>query len=146
MRKLRMLSFLTTLIVSFSVLASSAVNSTALAATPLSELAGASLAWSDLDQGYLYKLAFDIEMAENVLLSQDREMLLLEKHSLGTPLVFFKFRDMKCEDLNLKTEMILFNPDPTTPDDSSVGLSYETNCEIDVYVETKDYYDRSIAK
>lgn len=104
----------------------------------------APLTWSDLDAGHLYHSAFKIEMADGVLIHPEQELLLLEKYSLGTPLVFFKFRDMKCVDLSLKTELILFNPDPYTADDSSVGMSYETNCEIDVYVETKDYYDMSI--
>lgn len=109
-----------------------------------SALAGA-ISWSDLDANYLYRSAFKIEMADGVVIHPDQQLLLLEKYSLGTPLVFFKFRDMSCEDLALKTEPILFNPDPDTADDSSVGISYETNCEIDVYVETKDYYDKSIA-
>ncbi len=109
----------------------------------LSASAGA-LTWSDLDAGYLYRSEFKIQMAEEVVLHPETELLLLEKYSLGTPLVFFKFRDMACEDLSLKTELILFNPDPDTADDSSIGLSYETNCEIDVFVETKDYYDKSI--
>lgn len=109
-----------------------------------STLAG-PISWSDLDAGYLYRSAFKIEMADGVMIHPDQQLLLLEKYSLGTPLVFFKFRDMACEDLALKTEPILFNPDPTTSDDNSVGMSYETNCEIDVYVETKDYYDKSIA-
>jgi hypothetical protein len=112
--------------------------------TTASALAG-PISWSDLDADYLYRSAFKIEMADGVVIHPDQQLLLLEKYSLGTPLVFFKFRDMACEDLSLKTELILFNPDPDTADDSSVGMSYETNCEIDVYVETKDYYDKSIA-
>jgi hypothetical protein len=99
--------------------------------------------WDELEPESTYKLAADIKMAPGVTLLAWHPLTLLQIESLGSA-VLFKFNDIKCADPKLKTEMIFFNVGLSSDDDNSVGMEYAGNCEINVYVEPKNYYDRSI--
>lgn len=101
--------------------------------------------WSDLEVGTAYYTSTDIPLSNEVTIPAERTLILLSVESLSIPVVLMIFKDTACTDLELKTDMELFNPNPDDKtDDNSVGIEYQANCEIGVYIETKDYNDLSI--
>jgi hypothetical protein len=105
----------------------------------------AGLQWDDLTADSTYYLAADIPMKSDLTLRSGHPLILKQVNGMDISVILFTFVDPKCEDQSLETEMILFNPEPEdTSDDKSVGMKYDVNCEINVFVEAKNYYDKSI--
>ena len=101
--------------------------------------------WNDLEIDSAYHVAADIKLEDGTIIPAGRVLVLLDVASLDVPALALRFKDTACTNMDLKTPMSLFNPTPNdTSDNNSVGVEYETNCEVGVYVETKDFYDQSI--
>lgn len=101
--------------------------------------------WDDMTMGVLYLTEQDIPMGEDFKIPAGTGMVFVEVEYLTIPVVYLKYKDISnCRDLSFKTAMHLFNPNPDDVDDNSIGIEYATNCEVAIYVESKDFYEKSI--
>jgi hypothetical protein len=102
------------------------------------------LTWGDLDFETKYTLTSDIVFNEQQTLHKGDAFVVNDKGA-GPGFVYISFKNLMCTDPTLKSELILFNPEPEdTVNDKSVGVEMFENCEVSVYVETKFYYSKSM--
>ena len=105
----------------------------------------AQLDWSDLELGQKYPLDFNIVLNSELSLPKNSYYRLIDITSSDAPVLIFTFKDQQCTNPNLKSDLILFNPDPENPGrDRSVGIEYQTICDLVIYVESPYYFEKSI--
>lgn len=107
---------------------------------------GETVFWNDLEAGPVkYSLIADVPLSPSVTLYKNHPFVLEEIFFSSLPLVHFTMRDLLCENPDLSTELELFNPEPeNTAEDKSIGVQMHPGCLLEVIVESKYYYDRSI--
>lgn len=104
-----------------------------------------NLTWNELEAGQKYTVANDIPFNENLTLKADSPLYFSELITGPVPVIMFSFQDPNCTDTNFESEMVLFNPEPEDTDhDKSIALQYSKECFIDIYVEPKFFYNKSI--
>lgn len=105
-----------------------------------------TLAWSDLEEGPVkYSLIADLPLSPSVTLFKNHPFVLEQVFFSSLPLVHFTMRDLLCADPSLSTELELYNPEPENPDeDKSIGVQMHAGCLLEIIVESKYYYGRSI--
>lgn len=110
-----------------------------------SQLASAEvLNWGDLDMDHKYTLTTDIIFNDQLVLHKG-DAFVVDDKGAGSGFVYISFKNLMCTDPTLKSELILFNPEPEdTVNDKSVGVEMFEDCEVSVYVETQYYYNKSM--
>jgi hypothetical protein len=104
------------------------------------------LNWGDLENGQKYELLSDIQLSDTVSLHKGEGFEFADIAD-GSGFIWLSFKNLQCADVQLKTEMILFNPEPEDQqNDKSIGLLQDENCMLSVYVETRFFYNKSIFK
>ncbi len=102
------------------------------------------LTWGDLDFETKYTLTTDIVFNDQLTLHKG-DAFVVDDKGAGPGFVYISFKNLMCTDPTLKSELILFNPEPEdTVNDKSVGVEMFEDCEVSVYVETKYYYNKSM--
>lgn len=106
------------------------------------------LNWDELEPNTKYTVAYDIPFDENLTLKADSPLYFQEAMDLGgVPVMLFIFQNPNCVDPDFYSEMALFNPEPEdTQNDKSIGIGFSKECTVDIYIEPKFYYNRSIFK
>lgn len=107
--------------------------------------------WSDLEVGNRYKLiqSFELPQAErsrsNLTFVKGQTLRLNEVSSMEIPGAFlsiFKFEYEKCTGPQMATDMIIIPVENSFP---LVEVGAEVSkCELVIYMETKDYYNKSL--
>jgi len=104
--------------------------------------------WSDLklDESYTLEVKLDFE-AERVHLEQGTLLELID--IVGMDMInvtLFRLRMPECMGSDLSSDIYLL---PVLDEDSSmfeVGFSIDKGCDLELFIETKDYYRNSILK
>ncbi len=106
--------------------------------------------WSNLEKNNSYKLLQSFELAQSnnkgIVLSfiKGEKLKLNEVLDLAMPglfLTLFKFEYQNCTSMNLTTDMFIIKINDSSP---VVEVGAEVvNCELVIYLETKDYYTKS---
>lgn len=105
-----------------------------------------ALSWGDLENGQKYELLSDIQLSDALTLHKGDGFEFADIAD-GSGFIWLSFKNLQCENAQLKTEMILFNPEPEDQqNDKSIGLLQEEDCMVSVYVETRFFYNKSIFK
>lgn len=105
----------------------------------------ALLDWSDLEVGQKYPIGYDIVLNSELSLPKNSYYRLTDITSSDAPVLIFTFKDQQCTNPNQKSDLILFNPDPENPGrDRSIGIEYQTICDLIIFVESPYYYENSI--
>lgn len=111
-----------------------------------------ALDWSDLEVGKSYKLTKLVSLTQK---ERSRSIIDLpagttvELESViglsipGAPLAVFIFDLPNCPGKDMVTEVEVIDVEGTDPH-AQVGVGLETDCELDAYVELKDYYSKSL--
>ena len=103
------------------------------------------LQWNDLEPANKYILTSDIQISEGVKLSKGDAFTFEDSYSDEAPVIYFVFKNLMCTDSSLKSEMVLFNPEPEDQaHDKSIGVELEENCLVGIYVEPQFYYNKSV--
>jgi len=103
------------------------------------------LDWSDLEVGQKYPLGYNIALNSELSLPKNSYYRLIDITSSDAPVLIFTFKDQQCVNPNQKSDLILFNPDPENPGrDRSIGIEYQTICDLIIYVESPYYFENSI--
>ena len=106
---------------------------------------GDSLPWNDLESAKKYILNSDIAITESIKLSKGDAFSLEDVSSGEIPVIYFEMKNLMCTDNSLKSEVVLFNPEPDDhAHDKSIGVELEENCMLGIYVEPQFYYDISV--
>jgi hypothetical protein len=111
-----------------------------------------SIEWRDLEvlQKYNLKQSFQlpqIERSGSLLdFSEGEQVVLSEKLPLTRlGIMLYMFNYIPCPGNMMKTDMEIIPVQETAPV-IEVGVQLETGCELNVYVEIKDLFTRSILK
>lgn len=106
------------------------------------------LTWDELEPATKYSVAYDIPFDENLTLKADSPLYFQEVSDLGNvPVMLFTFLDPNCTNPEFESDMTLFNPEPEdTVHNKEIGVQYSKKCYVDIYVEPKFYYNKSIFK
>lgn len=108
--------------------------------------------WDDLELGKSYKLTqsfqLPIKANRNSLLDimKGEEVTYVEQVPIyipGNALVLFLFNYKNCPGPQMTTDLELVPVQGTDPV-VEVGASVQEGCELNVYVEAKDYYTQSL--
>jgi hypothetical protein len=108
--------------------------------------------WSDLEVGEKYKLTQSfqlpqIERSGSLLdFSKGEELSLTGIVPINIPgasLYMYLFDYKNCPGQTMATEMELVSVQGTFPV-VEVGAVLEKNCELNIYIETRDYYTKSL--
>src|ERR1700741_1696016 len=107
--------------------------------------------WSDLDEGKTYKLSKSFQLPQSersgsmLDFSKGESLTLREIMPLGIPgveLTLFIFNYNNCPGTAMTTEMEIVPVEGSTPL-VEVGAKVES-CEVNLYIETKDFYNKSV--
>jgi hypothetical protein len=107
--------------------------------------------WSDLEAGNSYKLNQSFQLPQLERSGSLLEFTKGEKYLLseilpvdvpGYPLMLYIFKYTNCPGPAMKTDMEIVEVETTSPV-VKVGMQVEA-CEINMYIETKDYYSKSL--
>lgn len=110
-----------------------------------------ALDWSDIEGGKTYKLAqsFQLKQTErsgsilDVVKGQEVELKALIPISIpGASLALYIFDYKACPGPEMTTEQEIIPVDQSGG--VEVGVLLDTSCELNVYVELKDYYTNSL--
>lgn len=108
--------------------------------------------WSDLEVGKSYKLTQSFSLKQNersgsmleVIKGQSVELKALIPLSIpGASLVLYIFDYKSCPGPEMTTDQEIIPVERTSPL-AEVGVLLETGCELNVYLELKDYYSNSL--
>jgi hypothetical protein len=108
--------------------------------------------WSDLEVGKTYKLtqSFQLKQTErsgsmlDIVAGQKVELRALIPLSIpGASLALYIFDYKKCPGPEMKTEQEIIPVNNTNPL-VEAGVLLDTSCELNVYIELKDYYANSL--
>lgn len=105
-----------------------------------------TILWNDMEVGPVkYSLIADVPLSSKLTMYKNHPFVLEDIFFSSLPLVHFTMRDLLCADPTLTTELELFNPEPeNTVEDKSIGVQLHAGCLLEIIVESKYYYDRSI--
>jgi hypothetical protein len=108
--------------------------------------------WSDLELGGSYKLtqSFELKQLERsgsaLNVEAGQAVVLKEMVPVavpGYPLYLYIFDYKSCPGPAMKTDQEIIPVKDTSPL-VEVGVELEVNCELNVYLETKDFYSNSL--
>lgn len=103
-----------------------------------------TLNWDDLETGRKFTLVTDIKFPEGASLSKG-DALVVEDIGGGMGLIWMTFSNLMCQDPSMTTEMVLVNPEPDDfQDDKSVSVKLDENCQVNIYLEMRHYYNKSL--
>ena len=103
-----------------------------------------ALEWGDLDLNEQYVLNQDINFENVISFKKGDRFEMLDRIGGEIPAIYFQFHSVKCDNPDLTSEMILVNPNPNDPRDRTIALQLSEGCNVDLWVEVKDYYSASI--
>jgi hypothetical protein len=103
-----------------------------------------ALDWYEFDLDKTYTLEKEIRFQkENIILQVGDQFKLRDIIGLSINVSIFQFDVKKCPGPNLITELIII--DPTLMfNDPSVGVQLQKSCLLEVYVEMKDIFSKSL--
>ena len=100
----------------------------------------AAMTWDQLEPGKKYTLTADVAITSELSLKKGDAFTFEEFNSGDIPVLFYTFKNHSCTQDDLKSEMVLFNPEPDDKtDDKSVGVELTPGCHLEIYVETRHY-------
>ena len=103
-----------------------------------------ALDWYDLELDDQFSLDKDIHFEkENVVFKKGDGFKLYDVVSLPINVQIYQFEVLNCPGPDITTEMILIDP-TTKASDPSVGVQLAESCSLEVYVETKDLFTKSL--
>lgn len=103
-----------------------------------------SLEWYDLELNQSLVLDKEIYFEpENITLSKGNIFVLNNILELPINVTIFSFDVLNCPGQNFSTEMIIVDPSSSLLN-SSVGVQLQKNCQLEVFVEFKDYFSKSL--
>lgn len=102
--------------------------------------------WDELEMDGKYHVAYDIPINENLTLKADSPLYYKDLIAGGIiPIMVFSFFDPSCVNPDFESDLTLFNPEPEdTVHDKSIGIQYSKECVINIFVEPRLYYEKSI--
>lgn len=103
-----------------------------------------ALEWGDLDLNEQYILNQDINFDNVITFKKGDRFEVMDRMGGEIPAIYFQLHSVKCDDPTLTSEMILVNPNPKDTRDRTIALQLTEGCNIDLWVEVKDYYSASI--
>ncbi len=103
-----------------------------------------ALDWYDFELGTTFKLDKEIVFAkEGITLKKGEHFQLDDIITLPISVSVFQFEVNNCPGENVSTEMIIIDP-TFNAGDPSVGVQLQEGCLLEVYVELKDYFTKSL--
>ena len=111
----------------------------------LSQFAFASpLEWNDLGMAKTYSLRQEINFQGKIIIPAG-EKFEMQDYISQDFFSYFEMHALECDDPTLTSEMILVTPEASDQSsDQSVGVKIQEDCNIGVWVETKDLNSPSL--
>lgn len=126
------------------------IMATTLALFSLSALA--QIKWSDIDQGSKLKFTQEIKLetidvTKSFLIQRGSRVVVGERVALGMINVeMFKMELVNCSDSDARGEMQLFDIEQASGKVVTVGIELIEDCNLEIFIETKDLYSKSLFK
>ncbi len=106
-----------------------------------------ALDWYDMDLEQTVTLEKTIEFTqENITLKPGDTMKVWDVIDLGFNVLVYQFEMQNCPGPDIKTSMIIVNPNDKVENDPSVGVQIQETCLLEVFVEAKDVFSKSLFK
>lgn len=97
--------------------------------------------WNDLEVGQIYQSQYKFDFQDSSL-EKDRILELNTVDADSGIYIRFEFIDIKCTNINLESELILFStPNYEVKD---IGIKQDTGCQVNFYIEPYQYYDKAV--
>jgi hypothetical protein len=104
-----------------------------------------ALKWGDLELNSTYHLKQEINFDGVAKFKAGDSFEVLDSISEDGPVIVFLMHFKECQNPDLTSEMILVNPMPEdTSRDRSVGIELKSGCNLQIYLEPRDFYSSSL--
>ena len=111
----------------------------------LSIAKGESLSWSDLELNHQYVLTENLELSKTLVIAKNEKFTMLDTFSGEAGLFYIEMHLINCKNPKQTSEMILINPSPNDlPNDRTVAVQLSVGCNLDIWIEGKDYFSPSL--
>ncbi len=101
--------------------------------------------WADIELYQTLELKQDISFPGVIDFKTGAKFEVLDTMPSAGGLVYYAIHSVKCDNPDLTADMILVNPSPEeTKIDRSVGVALDEGCDLDIWVEGRDYYTQSL--
>jgi len=94
---------------------------------------GHSIGWNDLEVEKSYSLNAQINF-EKFSLYKNEIWKLVAIDSESNNFIRFQMQPLNCDQENLESELVIYE---------AVGVKYDSNCNLNMYIEPYQYYDES---
>ena len=106
-----------------------------------------ALDWYDMDLDRTVRLEKKLEFTkEKITLKTGDTMKVWDVIDLGFNVLVYQFEMQNCPGPDITTEMIIVNPNDRQENDPSVGVQIQETCLLEVFVEAKDVFSKSLFK